>query len=145
MKKLWDFGIGLLKRYRELVLYLVFGGLTTALNYVAYLLFTRVLSWGTMPATAVAWAVSVLFAYVTNKLWVFESRDLRPAYVLRELGSFIACRLFSGLVDLGVMYLTVDLWHWNDLVMKLVSNVVVIVLNYIFSKLLIFRKRPEGR
>lgn len=136
----------LLREYREAVLYLVFGGLTTGVNFLSYLLLTRLLAVSELPATALAWFLSVVFAYLTNKVWVFESRSWRVKTLFREAASFFGCRLFSGILDMGVMFLFVSVLGWNDVAVKLASNVIVIVLNYLFSKLWIFKKeKPEDK
>jgi len=137
------------KKYREQLSYLIFGVLTTAVNIVVYgALSFAGLSTGW--ANGVALAASILFAYVTNRLWVFESRASGMAAV-REFMSFIACRVGTGLVDQAIMLLGVD-WLGPQLVaaahmklwgmaVKVAANVIVIVLNYILSKLIIFRKK----
>ena len=81
-----------------------------------------------------------------NKIWVFESRSFDRKTLLRELWTFVAARLATGLLDMGIMYLAVDVLGGNGLVWKLISNVIVIILNYVFSKLIVFRKQdgPEG-
>jgi len=147
MKKIAE----LLKKYREQISYLFFGGLTTLVNIAAYWLLARAgLSTGI--ANAAALALSILFAYITNRLWVFESKT-RGLAALKELAYFIACRLGTGLVDQGIMVAGVDhlgpaLFPGADLELwgvcvKVVSNVIVIILNYIFSKLIIFRKQKK--
>lgn len=133
--------VSFLNKYKEILLYLLFGGLTTLVNIVVYLLCDDGFHWGTVASTIIAWFLSVVFAFVTNKLFVFESRSAALKTVFFEAVSFFGCRLFSGVLDLGIMWLTVDLLHWNNLLMKVLSNILVIILNYIFSKLLIFRKK----
>lgn len=133
--------IDFLKKYREQLLYLIFGGLTTLVNILVYFVCDSLWHWGTVWSTIIAWVVSVLFAFVTNKLFVFESKTRSPKALLWEAGSFFGCRLFSGVLDLAIMWLTVDLLHWPSLLMKIISNVLVIILNYVFSKWLIFRKK----
>lgn len=127
------------EKHREVIMYLVFGVLTTAVNYISYLLLARATS-HTVFSTAAAWALSVLFAYYTNRKWVFGSKASGPRGVLGEMAAFFAARLFSGLLDIGIMFVFVDLWHYNDSAVKIASNVIVIALNYVFSKLFIFRK-----
>ena len=131
-------------QYKEPVLYLIFGGLTTLTNFLSYFLLAHVLRLPTVAATIAAWVLSVLFAYVTNKRWVFESRRRHWGALLREAAAFFACRAFSGLLDVLIMWVCVDWLHWNDLVVKIASNVLVIVLNYLFSKLWIFKKENNG-
>ena len=145
-------------RYREQIRYLIFGGLTTLVNIVSFDLLDRA-GLTTDWANGLALAISIAFAYVTNRLWVFESRTYGVA-ALKELGWFVLCRLGTGLIDQGIMVWGVDglgaqliaeggpviflgytareLWARG---VKVFSNIIVIVLNYIFSKLIIFRKK----
>ena len=131
----------LLEKYRGLILYAVFGALTTAINIAAYALCYRVLHIPNVPSNVIAWILAVLFAFVTNKLYVFESKSLERGTVARELASFVGARLATGLLDLAVMFVGVDLLHGPDLVFKVGSNVIVIILNYVLSKLIVFRKK----
>ena len=131
----------LLEKYRGLILYVVFGVLTTAINIAVYALCYRVLRLPNVPSNVIAWILAVLFAFVTNKLYVFESKSLERGTVLRELLSFVGARLATGLLDLAVMFVGVDLLHGPDLVFKVGSNVLVIILNYVLSKLIVFRKK----
>lgn len=130
----------LLERYRSILLYIFFGGLTTLVNIVAYYLLSR-MGMPTVPATAAAWALSVAFAYVTNRRWVFDSKASAPGEIAREAFSFAVCRLLSGLMDIIIMCVCVDLLHWNDLLIKVISNVLVVIANYVASKLFVFRNR----
>ena len=131
----------LFEKYRGLILYAVFGVLTTAINIAVYALCYRVLHLPNVPSNVIAWILAVLFAFVTNKLYVFESKSLARGTVARELASFVGARLATGLLDLAVMFVGVDLLHGPDLVIKVGSNVIVIILNYVFSKLIVFRKK----
>ena len=128
-------------KYREALLYLIFGGLTTLLNIVAYALLTRLLSVDYLLSNIIAWTLSVLFAFITNKLVVFQSRRASSSAVFLEAVLFFGGRLFSLGVDTLILYVGVDWLHWHDLVVKILSNVVVIILNYFISKLLVFRKK----
>ena len=128
------------RRYREMLLYIIFGALTTLVNIVSYYCLTRFLVLDTAPATALAWFLSVVFAYLTNRQWVFRSRAKGILPVMSEVFSFFAARIATGLLDMGVMALCVDVLHMPDMPVKIASNIVVIVLNYILSKLLVFRK-----
>ena len=132
------------KKHKAVLLYLFFGGLTTMINWGAYALCYNVLGVSNVPSVIIAWILGVAFAFVTNKIWVFESRSFDTKTVLRELWTFVAARLATGLLDLGIMYLAVDVLGGNGNVWKLISNVVVIILNYVFSKLIVFRKRDGG-
>ncbi|MCI9541639.1 MAG: GtrA family protein [Lachnospiraceae bacterium] len=124
---------------RETVSYLFFGVLTTIVNYGVY----EICKWLSIHYTAstiIAWILAVAFAYLTNKWFVFESKSFKKAVLLREIPSFVGCRLFSGLCDLGFMVLAVEFLSIHDSIAKLLSNVFVVIINYIFSKLFIFRK-----
>lgn len=127
---------------REVISYLIFGVLTTLVNWVFY---------GSMVktgidyriATAAAWVVSVLFAYVVNKIFVFQSYDMHLDYVIKEVISFTACRAASGVMELVLMVIMVSWLNMGEYVSKVLVSVVVVVANYVFSKLFIFRKSEE--
>ncbi len=133
-KGLWD-------KYREIILYVVFGGLTTLVSFFSYWCFVDLFHIPYMASTALSWIVSVTFAYCTNRRWVFESRAHGLRAVGLEAARFFACRLFSGFLEMGLMFAGVDLLHINDKVVKLAANVIVILTNYILSKWLVFRKK----
>uniref|UniRef100_UPI0040575F80 GtrA family protein n=1 Tax=Acetatifactor sp. TaxID=1872090 RepID=UPI0040575F80 len=133
--------IGLLKKYKGIISYLFFGVCTTVINIVVYNIFYYVLHVSNVNSNIVAWIVAVLFAFITNKLFVFDSTSLTAKVVLYELLSFLGCRLITGVLDLGIMYVTVDCLEQNAMLWKIITNVLVIILNYIASKLVIFKKR----
>ena len=83
--------------------------------------------------------ISVLFAYITNKLWVFESRSFNKQVLSHEIPTFFGARLLSGLIDLGIMFVFVDIMFFPAMVVKIISNVFVVIFNYIASKLVIFK------
>jgi len=141
MKKLIDLGWTLFRKYREVILYLFFGGCTTLINIVVYALLYRGLQMANVPSTILAWLVSVIFAFLTNRSFVFESKETELRGRLRELLSFFGCRILTGILDVLIMALAVDMMGWNGLIWKIISNVIVIVLNYIASKFFIFRKQ----
>ena len=128
----------------EIVAYLVFGVLTTVVNIVVYWLAAHPLGIKTVPSSVIAWIAAVAFAYVTNRIWVFHSETTETAGVIKEVVSFFSCRLATGVIDWVFMYVTVDLLHYNDVIMKIIANVIVIILNYIASKLWIFRKPKKN-
>lgn len=131
----------LIRKYRDVLPYLFFGVCTTAVNVVVYWICAHPMRLGTMLSTVLAWVLSVLFAYVTNRKWVFHSEAHGRREIGREIASFFGCRLATGIVDWLCMFLFVEVLGLNDLFIKLAANVIVIVLNYVASKLLIFRKR----
>ncbi len=130
-------------KYKDLIPYIIFGVLTTIVNYVSYWIFAHPLGWSTVVSNMGAWILSVLFAYVTNRRWVFHSTASGTKEITKEFLSFLAARIGTGLMDTFIMWLCVDKLGWNDLIMKLASNVLVVILNYIFSKFFIFKKRDE--
>ncbi|HBF0843224.1 TPA: GtrA family protein [Clostridioides difficile] len=130
----------ILKKHRETILYLFFGAFTTFVNIVSYLFFTRVILFNFMVANALAWILAVLFAYVTNKFFVFESKRIEIKFLFKEFLSFVSFRLLSGVVEMLIMYVMIDLLFVNDVIVKIFTNIVVIVLNYLFSKMIIFKK-----
>lgn len=125
---------------REVVSYLIFGVLTTLVDYAVYGL-CRFFAVDYKAATVAAWIASVIFAYVTNKLYVFDSKSFHPALLAREFAAFVACRLVSGVFNLASMIVLVDYCHVHELIAKVATSVIVVILNYIFSKLFIFRKK----
>ena len=128
-------------KYHDVIPYAIFGVLTTVVNVLVYALCARVFHFGTMPSTVIAWIAAVLFAYVTNRKWVFHSEAKTKGEIFRELVSFFACRLATFFVDMLCMYIFVDVLHFDDVIVKFTANVLVIILNYVASKVLIFRKK----
>ncbi len=92
------------KKYKQQINYLIFGGLTTLINIVTYIFFYDILAFSNLFSNIMAWIFSVLFAYVTNKLWVFESKTNGFSALLKELSSFVGCRLATGVLDIVIMY-----------------------------------------
>lgn len=131
----------LCQKYKELILYVFFGGLTTLCNLVCYYIFAHLLGLDEITATVIAFVVSVLFAFFTNRRYVFMSDAKGTKQVTSELVKFFGSRLFSGGLDVLIMYLFVSLLLYNDMLIKILSNILVIILNYIFSKLFVFRKK----
>ena len=153
---------------REIVTYIIFGVLTTAVNLITFYITKQIfisIGWdgvfnamlgsagwekalallgsGTdyLDATVIAWTVAVIFAFVTNKLIVFESKSWKPAVAGKEFIGFIGARLFSLLVELLCMFIMVTLLHWNEFVAKVIVQIIVVILNYVFSKLIIFKNK----
>ncbi len=133
----------LFRKYREVILYVFFGVLTTLVNWGSYWALADVLHIPYLASTVIAQILAILFAYVTNRKWVFESKAHGFKEILGEMLRFFSARGVSLLLDLGCMYLGVDLLHINDKLMKLLANVVVVAANYVFSKLFVFRKEKS--
>lgn len=130
----------LVEKYWDILTYLFFGVLTTVVNYLVYLPVYNVAGLSAAVSNAIAWVAAVAFAYLTNKPFVFKSNDWSWKTVGPELTKFVSCRIASGLMETAILLVTVDWLHWNGNVWKLLTSVLVVVLNYVASKLLIFKK-----
>lgn len=130
----------LLVRHWDIISYLVFGVLTTVVNYLVYLPCYNLLGLSAAVSNVIAWAVAVLFAYVTNKPFVFRSHDWSLHTVIPEFAKFVGCRVASGGAETLILLLTVDILGWNGNLWKLVVSVLVVIANYFGSKLLVFKK-----
>ena len=154
---------------KEIITYIFFGVLTTVVNLITFYVFKRIfisIGWdgifnsiipegsalqkifvgGTdyLDANFIAWVVGVIFAFVTNKLWVFDSKSWSPSVAGKEFTGFMGARLFSFVIETVAMFILVTLLSVNDFISKIIVGVIVIILNYIFSKLLIFKKKNEA-
>jgi putative flippase GtrA len=130
----------LIRKYYDILAYLFFGVLTTAVNYIVYLPCYNLLHISAAASNVIAWVAAVAFAYLTNKPFVFKSHDWSAKTVVPELTKFVGSRVLSGALETAIIFVPVDLLCWNGNVMKLVTSVLVVILNYIASKLLVFRK-----
>lgn len=157
-------------KYKEIIMYIIFGVMTTLVNWVVYTLLMKLFGSAAESQTVlftlfgrsittkvfyifianfVAWVAGVLFAFVTNKLWVFESKSWRFGLVMKELWLFVLARLITGVLEwfgvplLWAIGLDQDLFGIDGFLAKIVVSVVVVILNYVFSKLIIFRKKDK--
>lgn len=121
---------------QEFVIYVVFGVLTTLVNIVSFFLMRQVSS--LFISNTVAWILSIIFAYITNKIWVFRARQWSVGTVLKEFSSFVTFRLLSFMIDMLCMLLLTYLSIGEGWA-KLITQIVVVLLNYIFSKVFIFK------
>lgn len=121
---------------KELIAYIIFGVLTTAVNIITYFLFVDVFAVNYLISNIVAWFVSVLFAYITNRIWVFESKS---SNIIKEASYFFAGRIFSGVLDTGLMYVFIDLLSFGDEFSKIIIQVIVVIVNYVLSKYVVFK------
>lgn len=131
----------LIKKYWEVLIYLFFGVLTTVVNYVIYLPVHNILGLSAAISNAIAWVGAVVFAYLTNKPFVFKSYDWSMNTVIPELTKFVSCRVASGVAETLILLVAVDLLNMNGNIWKLITSVLVVVLNYIGSKLVVFRNK----
>lgn len=127
----------IVQKNKEIIMYLVFGVLTTVVNIVVYYIFSNLLHMNYLFSNAMAWFLSVLFAYVTNRKYVFDSKNNQ---IIKEAISFFGSRLATGIMDMVLMWFLVNFNIVNDVVAKVVVNVIVVILNYILSKLVVFKK-----
>ena len=140
----WKTIVGLYKEYKEIINYLIFGGLATVVNFVTYFICARLLGIEEVISSGLSWFFSVLFAYITNKLFVFESKTETKKSLIKEMVSFFLARILSGILcDVGTFALMVKVFHINDIFSKIVTQVMVIIVNYVFSKLIIFKKKDQ--
>ena len=130
----------LIRKHWDILSYLFFGGLTTLVNFIVYAPCYNWLGLSATLSNVIAWVVAVAFAYLTNKPFVFHSHDWSFQTVGPELAKFVGCRVGSGLLETALIFLTVDWLGWDGNLMKLLLAVVVVILNYVGSKLLVFKK-----
>lgn len=131
----------LVVQYWEVLSYLIFGVLTTVVNYLVYLPVYNLVGLSAALSNAIAWVVAVAFAYVTNKPFVFKSYDWSAKTVIPELTKFVSCRIASGAAETMILLIAVDILHWNGNIWKILTSVLVVVMNYFASKLVVFRKK----
>lgn len=136
----------LIKKFlnKETINYLIFGIITTLINIISYKLCTKI-NINYIASTVIAWSLSVAFAYITNKLYVFESKSFEKSLVIKEATSFVLSRVFSGTCDLLFMIVSVELFSMNDFIAKIFTNVFVVVINYVISKMFIFKNKKLER
>lgn len=142
----------LLRKYKSVILYVIFGGLTTVVDWsISFLLYylwgeaieaTPILLHG---ANVIAWAAAVAFAYVTNRIWVFESKRRGLLPILGEITAFAGGRVLTLLLQEAIMGVFCTWLGFNEYIFKIIAAVVVVVLNYFISKLLVFRKSRRER
>jgi putative flippase GtrA len=130
-----------MKSKKEVMIYLIFGVLTTLVNIITYWILVNILHMDYKLATSIAWLLSVLFAFITNKLYVFNSKSMLPQILFREFLTFFFFRLFSYLIDLIMMIVMVEWLLIDDLNAKILANIIVVIMNFFASKFLIFRSR----
>lgn len=130
-------------KYKEILLYLFFGLLTTVIGIAFYILFDTVCEINELIANIMSWILAVTFAYVTNRIWVFESKVTERADLLKEMLDFYGGRLVSLAVEEVIIIVFVTLLQFDSTLIKIIASVIVIILNYIISKLFVFRKKEH--
>ncbi|MDN6664812.1 MAG: GtrA family protein [Tetragenococcus koreensis] len=129
------------KKLREVITYLFFGGMTTVVNFVVFFLARNLLGWNLVVSNTLSWILSVLFAFATNKKWVFKSKSTGTKQFLVELGKFFFYRIVSFGIDMGCMLLFIDVFKMGEFLAKLITQTIIVVANYVFSKFLIFTSK----
>lgn len=127
-------------KHREGIAYLFFGFLSVIVNLTIYYLCAHVFSLEVVSSTVIAWICAVIFAFITNKIWVFNSKEWSTKTVFKESTTFFMYRILTGILDVTTMYLCVEKLFFNDIIVKIISNIIVIILNYLASKMVIFKK-----
>ena len=126
---------------RETITYVIAGVLTTVVNFIAYYLFCNIIGIENLIANGIAWVIAVVFAYIINDLWVFRSERASIRRQIEKISKFFGARILSFVVEEAGMFLFVDIIGWNNMIVKAALAVIVIILNYFFSKLYIFNKK----
>ena len=129
----------LLIKYREIIFYLLFGVLTTVINYIVYFAFLYGLNIHYIASNIIAWVVAVTFAYITNRAFVFNSHS-RGKKIVDEFIKFIGARIVSGVMETVILFIGIDLLNASGIFVKIFASILVVIANYFFSKLIIFTK-----
>lgn len=139
-------------KYREIIMYLIMGGLTTVVSWGTYTLFAWILpiqnqDFLILTANVLSWLFAMSFAYITNKIWVFESKSWERQFLIREFGMFVSARLLTGIFEVlavpGLVWLGCDhaILGVPGMLSKVIVSIIVVLLNYVFSKLFIFKRQ----
>ena len=139
LKKLADW----YREHREGMRYLVFGVLTTLLNLLIFTICCRIIKIQVVISNIISWIIAVLFAYVTNKLYVFDSKVIQKKELAREIISFFNARIVTLVIETVFLWATVIKLGLNEIIMKIIVNIIVIVLNFVFSKIFIFKEEKN--
>ena len=155
--KIEDFGLAILEKiklkkladwyreHREGMRYLIFGALSTVVNIIVFAICSDLFSLNTTVSNIIAWIVAVVFAYITNKIWVFESHTTILKELIWEITTFFGARVFTLIIETVFLIIFIDKLNFNKILMKVISNILVIILNFVFSKIIIFKKKDAGQ
>ena len=134
-----------LKKYSEVISYLIFGVLTTLINLTTFWTLSTVFNLETIAATVAAWIIAVTFAFITNKIWVFKSKTKTNQETTKEAIMFVIARLITLGIEVFLMWLMVDNFKQDKLIWKLLCNIITVILNYLFSKLIVFKEKETKK
>ena len=129
------------KKYKEGLMYLFFGGLAFFLNIILFAFLTDIMAMNDLLANAVSWVICVLFQYITNRTWVFDGRVQGAAEFVKQISSFFGGRIFTLVVEEIIIAVFITWLGFNRIAVKLAAQFIVIVLNYVISKLFVFKKK----
>jgi len=132
--------LSLYKKNEEIINYLIVGGFTTIVSLGSFALLIRVLNINYLFANIVSWILAVLFAYFTNKIFVFKSKRDKFIDNLKEMGSFFSSRIFTLIIDYALMILFIELFKIDEVISKLIVQIFILILNYVLSKIVVFKK-----
>ena len=133
------------KKYQEQISYLFFGGCTTLVSIVSYYICAHPLGLNINLSTALSNIIAIIFAYITNRLWVFKDKATTKAGIIREILSFLAARAATFVLDMLIMFVFADKLQLPDMPVKVISTIIVIILNYVASKLFVFKKEQSKK
>jgi len=137
MKKIKE----LFLKYKEQILYLFFGGVTTVVCMICIAIFEYQFNIVGIKARVPSDIIAIIVAYITNKIWVFESKCENLKALIQEIISFFGARAFTLILSAVIVLIFVDKLGWNNMIVNLVATFITIVLNYVFSKLFIFKNK----
>lgn len=131
-------GFSYMQKYREVLLYLIFGGIAFALNIVLYFEFNKSLGLNELIANVICWIICVLFQFITNRIWVFESKNIINESIVKQLAAFLGGRIVTLILEEIILAIFITWLKYNSIIIKLIAQVIVIILNYLISKYFVF-------
>ena len=140
MKKLWNWGVGIYRKYQEGIDYLFWGGVAFVLSMVLFYIFANMMMIEEQLANIITWIICVIFTYFTNRIFVFKSKSTGLMAIIKEFTEFTTARLATLILENIVLFICIDLLMWHNMLAKLIGQFLVIVSNYVLSKLWIFKK-----
>jgi len=143
MKKLWDWGLGMYRKYQEAIDYLLWGGVAFVLSMVLFYIFANMMMIEEQIANVITWIICVIFTYLTNRTFVFKSKTTGMKAITKEFTEFTTARLATLVLENIVLFICIDLLLWHNMIAKLIGQFLVIVSNYILSKVWIFKKKEK--
>lgn len=143
MKKLWNWAWDMYRKYEEGINYLFWGGVAFVLSMVLFYIFANMMMIEEQIANVITWIICVIFTYITNRTFVFKSKTVGVKAITKEFTEFTTARLATLVLENVVLFICIDLLLWHNMVAKLIGQFLVIVSNYVLSKLWIFKKKDN--